>query len=92
MTLKRSFPNVLIFESRDRHHFKQVKHLVQAKIKSAYNSYIQSSLGLSDRGDENIHKKSGSISKKLFSGIKNAMDPNTNTTSSLNKEKKQYPE
>ena len=83
--------------SRDRHHFKQVKHHVQAKIKAAYNSYIQNILGLSEGGDDNIEKKSGSISKKLFSLIKNARqdtqgvsplkDPNTNTTSSLNKEK-----
>ena len=87
MALKRSFPNVHNLESRDRHHLKQVKHLVQAKIKSAYNCYIQNILGLSDGGDENIHKNSGSISKKLFSLIKNArQDPNT--TSSLNKEKK----
>ena len=74
-----------------------MKHHVQAKIKAAYNSYIQNILGLSEGGDDNIEKNSGSISKKLFSLIKNARqdtqgvsplkDPNTNTTSSLNKEK-----
>ena len=83
--------------SRDRHHFKQVKHHVQAKIKAAYSSYIQNILGLSEGGDDNIEKNSGSISKKLFSLIKNARqdtqgvsplkDPYTNTTSSLDMEK-----
>ena len=34
--------------SRDRRHFKQVKHLVQTKIKTAYICYLQSILGLSD--------------------------------------------
>ena len=81
--------------SRDRHHFKQVKHHVQ--FKAAYNNYIQNILGLSEGGDDNIEKNSGSISKKLFSLIKYARqdtqgvsplkDPNTNTTSSLNMEK-----
>ena len=33
---------------RDRRHFKEMKHLVQSKIRTAYNNYFQSVLGLSD--------------------------------------------
>ena len=83
-------------ESRDRHHFKQVKHHVQAKIKAAYNSYIQNILGLSEGGDDNIEKKIRIYFKKALLSYKNARqdtqgvsplkDPSTNTTSSLNRE------
>ena len=45
--------------SRDRHHFKQVKHLVQAKIKMAYNNYLENILGLSEGGDDTAEKNSG---------------------------------
>ena len=83
--------------SRDRHHFKQVKHLVQAKIKMAYNNYLENILGLSEGGDDTAERNSGFTSKKLFSLIKNARqdtqgvsplkDPSTNATFSQNKEK-----
>ena len=49
--------------SRDRHHFKQVKHLVQAKIKMAY---LQNILGLSEGEDDTAEKNSGFTSKNSF--------------------------
>ena len=83
--------------SRDRHHFKQVKHLVQAKIQMAYNNYLQNILDLSEGGDDTAEKNAGFTSKKLFSLIKNARqdtqgvsplkDPSTNANFSQNKEK-----
>ena len=45
--------------SRDRHHFKQVKHLVQAKIKMAFNNDLENILGLSEGGDDTAEKNSG---------------------------------
>ena len=82
---------------KDRHHLKQVKHLVQSKIRLAYNNYLQSILGLSEEGNDTAGNNSGFVSKKLFSLIKNARqdaqgisplkDPSTSETSSLNKEK-----
>ena len=84
-------------KSKDRHHFKQVKHLVQSKIKQAYNSYLQSILGLSEERNDTDDKTSSFAPKKLFSLIKNArqdaqgvsplMDPSTNMTCSQNKDK-----
>ena len=75
----------------------KVKHLVQSKIKQAYNSYIQSILGLSEERNDTDDKTSSFAPKKLFSVIKNAtqdaqgvsplMDPSTNMTCSQNKEK-----
>ena len=38
--------------SRDRHHFKQMKHLVQAKLKLAYINYLQNILALSEGGGD----------------------------------------
>ena len=83
--------------SKDRHHFKQVKHLLQSKIRQAYNNYLQNILGLSEDGNDTDEKNSGFVPKKLFSIIKNARqdaqgvsplkDPSTNSTSSQNKEK-----
>ena len=36
---------------KDRYHFNQVNHLVQSKIKSAYNNYLADILGVgSERG------------------------------------------
>ena len=74
-----------------------MKHLVQAKIKMAYNNYLENILGLSEGGDDTAERNSGFTSKKLFSLIKNARqdtqgvsplkDPSTNTTFSQNKEK-----
>ena len=54
--------------SKDRHHFKQVKHLVQSKIRQAYNNYLQNILGLSEEGNDTDEKNSGFVPKKaLFS-------------------------
>ena len=40
--------------SKDRCHFKQVKHLVQRKIKTAHENYLADILGVgSGDGDEN---------------------------------------
>lgn len=56
--------------SKDRHHFKQVKFLIQTKIRTAYDKYLQDLLGLAAQSaDEN---PSGFIPKKLYSLIKNA--------------------
>ena len=55
---------------RERQHFKNVRHLVQSKLKSAYNNYLLDILGLgssSDSGDS-----SGFTPKKLYSLIKNS--------------------
>ena len=57
---------------RDRRHFKQVKHLVQSKIRTAYNSYLQSVLGLSGEEGNNDTDKQSFAPKKLFSLIRNA--------------------
>ena len=74
-----------------------MKHLVQSKIRQAYNNYLQNILGLSEEGNDIDEKNSGFVPKKLFSLIKNARqdaqgvsplkDPSTNSTSSQNKEK-----
>ena len=74
-----------------------MKHLVQSKIRQAYNNYLQNILGLSEEGNDTDEKNSGFVPKKLFSLIKNARqdaqgvsplkDPSTNSTSSQNKEK-----
>ena len=58
-------------KNKDRHHFKQVKHLIQSKIRTAYDNYLKDLLGLPvQNADEN---PSGFIPKKLYSLIKNAM-------------------
>ena len=57
---------------RDRRHFKQVKHLVQSKKRTAYNSYLQSVLGLSDEEGSNDTDKQSFAPKKLFVLIRNA--------------------
>ena len=59
---------------RDRRHFKEVKHLVQTKIKSAYNNYLQSIQGLSnEEGATTTDSDQQNFApKKLFSLIKNA--------------------
>ena len=54
----------------DRHHFKQVKYLIQTKIRSAYDIYLQDILGLSAQTADG--SPSGFIPKKLYSLIKNA--------------------
>ena len=61
--------------SKDRYHFNQVKHLVQSKIKSAYNNYLADILGVGSEkggGGENT----GFTSKKLFSLVKNSSQDN----------------
>ena len=47
-----------------------MKHLVQAKIKAAYNSYIQNILGLSKGGDDNIENNQDLFQKVLLSNKK----------------------
>ena len=84
-------------KSKDRHHFKQVKHLIQNKIRLAYNNYIQNILGLSEEASDTADNTSTFAPKKLFSLIKNARqdaqgvstlkDPSTNMTCSQNKDK-----
>ena len=49
-----------------------MKHLVQSKIRTAYNSYLQSVLGLSGEEGSNDTDKQSFAPKKLFSLIKNA--------------------
>ena len=52
-----------------------MKHLVQTKIKTAYNCYLQSILGLKDdegNTDTDSDKQTFAPKKKLFSLIKNA--------------------
>ena len=51
-----------------------MKHLVQTKIKTAYNCYLQSILGLSDdEGNTDTDSdKQTFVTKKLFFLIKNA--------------------
>ena len=57
-------------KTKDRHHFKQVKHLIQSKIRVAHDNYLNDLLGLAaQNADEN---PSGVIPKKLYSLIKNA--------------------
>ena len=58
-------------KSKDGHLTKQVKHLIQIKIRSAYVNYLQDFLGsAAQNADEN---PSGFVSKKkLYSQIKNA--------------------
>ena len=85
--------------SKDRHHFKQVKYLVQSKIRSAYDNYLQDLLGLAAQSAE--ENPSGFIPKKLYSLIKNArqdsqgisslFDKKENTLVTENKAKKLKP-
>ena len=37
--------------ARDRYHFKQVRHLIQSKIKQAYNNYLADILGVGSAGE-----------------------------------------
>ena len=81
--------------SIDRHRFKQVKHLVQSKIKAAYNNYIQNILSLNEGGDGNIEKnqdlffkkKKTLLSDRIHRGVSPLKDSSINTTSYLNREK-----
>ena len=59
--------------NKDRCHFKQVKHLMQRKIKTAHENYLADVLGVvSGDGDENY----GFSSKKLFNLLKNSRQDN----------------
>ena len=59
--------------NKDRCHFKQVKHLVQRKIKTAHENYFADILGVgSDDGDESP----GFSSKKLFNLLNNNRQDN----------------
>ena len=49
-----------------------MKYLVQSKIRTAYNSYLQSVLGLSGEESSNDTDKQSFAPKKLFSLIRNA--------------------
>ena len=49
-----------------------MKHLIQNKIRQAYNNYIQNILGLSEEGSDTADNTSTFAPKKLFSLIKNA--------------------
>ena len=56
-------------KAKDRQHFKQVKHFIQSKLRSAYDNYLQDLLGLAA---QNAHESPyGFIPKKLYSLIKN---------------------
>ena len=49
--------------TKDGNHFKQVKHLVQGRIKQAYNNYLADILGVGLDGES---KNSGFSSNQLF--------------------------
>ena len=68
----------------DRHHFKQVKYLVQTKIRSAYDIYLQNILGLSAQTADG--SSSGFIPKKLYSLIKNARQDSQGISPLLDKQ------
>ena len=53
-------------KNKDRHQFKQVKHFIQTKIRTAYDNYLKDLLGL------NVQNADDFIPKKLYSLIKNA--------------------
>ena len=55
--------------NKDRCHFKQVKHLVQRKIKIAHENYLADILGV---GSGDWDENSGFSSKKLFNLLKNS--------------------
>ena len=57
-------------KNKDRHHFKQVKHLIQTKIRTVYDNYLKDLLGLAAQNA--YENPSGFIPKKLYSLIKNA--------------------
>ena len=57
-------------KAKDRQHFKQVKHFIQAKLRSAYDNYLQDLLGLAAQNVD--ESPSGFIPKKLYSLIKTA--------------------
>ena len=56
---------------RERQHFINVRHLVQSKLKSAYNNYLLDILGLGSSSDSGV--SSGFTPKKLYLLIKNSI-------------------
>ena len=70
-------------KSKDRHHFKQVRYLVQSKIRSAYDNYLQDFLGLAAQSAE--ENPSGFIPKKLYPLIKNARQDSQGISSPFDK-------
>ena len=70
-------------KSKDRHHFKQVKYLVQSKIRSAYDNYLQDLLGLAAQSAE--ENPSGFIPKKLYSFVKNTRQDSQGISSPFDK-------
>ena len=70
-------------KSKDRYHFKQVKCLVQSKIISDYDNYLQDLLGLAAQSAE--ENPSGFIPKKLYSLIKNARQDSQGISSLFDK-------
>ena len=75
-------------KNKDRHHFKQVKHLIQTKIRTAYDNYLQDLLGLAaQNADEN---PSGFIPKKLYSLIKNARQDSQGISTLYDKKRKYF--
>ena len=75
-------------KNKDRHHFKQVKHLIQTKIRTACDNYLQDLLGLAaQNADEN---PSGFIPKKLYSRIKNARQDSQGISTLYDKKQKYF--
>ena len=70
-------------KSKDRYHLKQVKCLVQSKIISDYDNYLQDLLGLAAQSAEEY--PSGFIPKKLYSLIKNARQDSQGISSLFDK-------
>ena len=56
--------------SKDRYHFNQVKHLVQSKIKSAYNNYLADILGVGSEKGEGGGEILGFLQRNSFLSLK----------------------
>ena len=72
-------------KNKDRHHFKQVKHLIQTKIRTAYENYLQDLLGLAAQNTDET--PSGFNPKKLYTLIKNARQDSQGTYTLYDKPK-----
>ena len=59
-------------KAKDRQPFKQVKHFIQTKLRSAYDNYLQELLGLAAQNTD--ESPSGCYPKKLFSLINPRQD------------------
>ena len=69
--------------NRDRHHFKQVKDLIQTKIRSAYDNCLQDLLGLAAQSAD--ESPSVFVHRKLYSLIKNARQDSQEISALINK-------